>query len=199
MGAAAPGAPGAAAPGAPGAAVAPGSAPSAPGTAAAAGAGATSSFSGMLTTAMVAFLITLVLKRTPSGGLMSEMWIDSAILRFETSTSIFSGICAGLHTTGRVRETCWRMPPSVTPTGLPVSTTGTLTTTSWSMRTSRKSAWRTWPSTGSFSKDLKSTVRVSPPSTCSVITVLNLCGVAMALVSASGSTATRSGSLSNGP
>src|SRR5712671_1320255 len=50
---AAPGAPGAA-PGAPGAA-APATAPSTPGTAA--GVGATSSFSGMVTTAMVAFLI----------------------------------------------------------------------------------------------------------------------------------------------
>src|SRR6266849_6174495 len=146
---AAPGAPGAAAPGAPGTA-APGTAPSAPGTAAA-GAGATSSFSGMFTTAMVAFLITLVLKRTPSGGLMSEMWIDSAILRFETSTSIFSGIWPGLQMTGSVRLTCCRMPPSVTPTGLPISTTGTLTTTSWSIRTSRKSTWRMCPSTGSFS------------------------------------------------
>src|SRR5207302_8648400 len=64
---AAPGAPGAA-PGAPGAAAAPATA-SAPGTAAA-GAGATSSFSGMFTTAMVAFLMTFVLNRTPSGGLM---------------------------------------------------------------------------------------------------------------------------------
>src|SRR5262249_3302606 len=73
---AAPGAPGAvpgapgAAPGAPGAA-APATTPSAPGTAAAGG-GATSSFSGMVTTAMVASLITFVLKRTPSGTLMSE-------------------------------------------------------------------------------------------------------------------------------
>src|SRR5437764_2092924 len=145
----APGAPGAA--GAePGAAVAGTAASPVPGTAAA-GAATTSSFSGTATTAMVAFLMTLVLNFTPGGTFTSEMWRDSAILRFETSTSIFSGIWSGLHWTGRVRLTCWRMPPSVTPIGLPTRITGTLTTTSWSMRTSRKSACSMWPSTGSRS------------------------------------------------
>ena len=42
-------------------------------------------------------------------------------------------------------------------------------------------------------------VRGSLPDTSSLITVLNLCGVAMALTSASGSTATISGCFSNGP
>ena len=55
-----------------------------------------------------------------------------------------------------------------------------------------------WPSTGSFSKSLKRTVRVSPPSTSSLMTVLNLWGVAMAFLMASGSMATCSG-LSYGP
>src|SRR4051812_38470130 len=69
------GAPAAAAPGAapaapgaePGAAVAGTAASPVPGTAAA-GVAATSSFSGTATTAMVAFLMTLVLNVTPSGA-----------------------------------------------------------------------------------------------------------------------------------
>ena len=96
----------------------------------------------------------------------------------------------GLQRIGSVRVTCCRMPPEVTPSGFPTRTTGTFTTTSLSSRTSRKSAWSMCPSTGSFSKSLNSTVRVSPPSISSLITVLYLCGVAIAFLIASGSTDT---------
>jgi len=129
---------------------------------------------------------------------MSEMWIDSAILRFETSTSIFSGI--------------WRLADHGERAAdlLQDAAVGHADGLSDQHHRHVDHHVLVHPDFEEVDVEdvpvhrvllvvLKRTVRASLPETSSLITVLNLCGVAMALTSASGSMATIRGCFSNRP
>ena len=77
------------------------------------------------------------------------MCSDWAIFSWLTSASIFSGMAAGRAKSSSSRRVWERMPPSVTPTGRPTSTSGTLTFTCSFSFTSMKSAWSISRVTGS--------------------------------------------------
>jgi hypothetical protein len=89
------------------------------------------------------------------------------------------------------------MPPSVTPTGLPVSTTGTLTITSWSMRLEEVGVQHV------AVDGIALVVLEEHRALLAAVDLegedgVELCGVAIATLIASGSTATWSGA-PNGP
>ena len=62
------------------------------------------------------------------GGICkSTRWIASWIASALTSTSMYCGMSLGRHSTWMSRKIGCRMPPSATPTGLPMKCSGTVT------------------------------------------------------------------------
>ena len=67
---------------------------------------------------------------TPGGSAMCETWNTSPIASGVMSSSSLTGMSAGLHLTSIERMTVWVRPPSTTPTGLPMNSSGTTAVTS---------------------------------------------------------------------